>query len=320
MRYIALSLFVFVLFSCAPSPRKDLFEITSYNAYAFFDDYEDGDEYDGFSHRDGYNGEAYFLRVKELAVLLGRSFASSDVILLQEIESTAVLEDLLEAGLKEKGFIYYGLAEGSEGTLFTGFISRSKPLRAALHGFPDCRPILELVFLAGDEIIHVFGVHFRSRIDDGREERTGQAEHLVSLMERCSGSLAVAAGDFNTDPVLSEDGPFALFPEHYDSENAFHITGDPSGCGPELYFSPMHDPDAVLKEKGTYFHDGIWYCYDAIYLSEESWDGEGWEFYDAVIMTNPAMKDHGGRPMPYDASTGFGYSDHFPVTVRLCLQ
>ncbi len=316
MKPVLVSLAVFLLFSCSPYERGAVFEITTYNAYAFFDGVESGSEYEGFGHSDGYDGEAYKERVRELAILLGRRFDSSDVIILQEIESAAVLSDLLDAGLSAKGFLYYGLA-ASEDSLSVAFISKMKPDHTAIHSFPGCRPILELVFSPCGESVHIFGVHFRSRLNGGEEERYGQSQHLASLMEG-SQSIAVAAGDFNTDPRYG-DGSFSVYPDMYSGANAFHVTGDPSRAGQRIYFSPLLDPDAVLEEKGTYFYDGVWYIYDSILLSAEAWDGRGWEFCDVSIRTGREMKDLTGLPFPYDPSLGYGYSDHFPVTVRLIM-
>ena len=315
MRFAFLPFFILLSFSCSPSINRSFFTVTTYNLYAFFDSYEDGDEYEGFAKSDGYDGEAYSERIRNTAILIGKVFSSSDVIILEEVESNAVLLDLLEAGLKEKGFIYYGLAD-DENNLSVGFLSKLKPLSTALHVFPGCRPILELVFQKSGELIHIFGVHFRSRIPGGDDERMQEALHLAALMERNPDALCIAAGDFNTDPLLSSS-PFSLSPDCYDEDNAFHVTGDPSKTGPHLYFSPLNDPDAVLSEDGTYFYDGVWYFYDLFLLSEKAWDGEGWEYDGIIIESNRTMKDNGGRPFPYDVSTGYGYSDHFPVTLRL---
>ena len=126
MKILFLTL-LFFLSSCAPSQRTETFTITTYNAYAFFDAYDDGTEFDGFSHSDGYDGERYEERVRSMAILIGRNLSSSDLIIFQEIESKAVLKDLLDNGLSGKGFCYYGLAESGDGQLSVGYISKIKP-------------------------------------------------------------------------------------------------------------------------------------------------------------------------------------------------
>ena len=316
MRLLFLSLFLSALLSCHQPAGKSYFTITTYNAYAFFDAYDDGTEFDGFSHHDGYDGEAYYTRIRETAVLLGKYYSSSDVIILEEVESIAVLEDLLEAGLKEKGFLYYGLAEPREkGNLAVGFISRKEPLSAEIHAVDDSRPFLELAFSFSGEIIHIFGVHFTSHVDGGEEKRYQEALFLRELMDGCDG-LAVAAGDFNADPRQGELC-ISIFPDNYTTA-AIHVTGDPSQMGDGIYYSPLLDPDLETGEKGTYCYENEWYLYDGLLLSSEAWDGEGAE-YDSVSLAVPViMKDKTGKPLKYDVSLGYGYSDHFLVSVTLC--
>ncbi len=290
------------------------FTITTYNAYAFFDAVDDGTEFDGFFHSDGYDGEAYFTRVKETAILLGKYYSDSDVIILEEIESSSVLADLLEAGLKEKGFLYYGLADDGLGILSVGFISKHEPLDARTHAVGDSRPFLELTFSIGEEVVHVFGVHFTSRLDGGENERYEEALYLKELMENTSG-IAIAAGDFNTDPRLCEES-IAVFPKGY-GKTAMFVTGDPSETSDGIYFFPLLDPDLEMVEKGTYCYENEWFIYDGIFLSSEAWDGEGIE-YDSVSFSPPrVMKDRTGKPLKYDVSLGYGYSDHFPLSVTV---
>ena len=319
MRFPLLAMLIIALTSCAPSPDGGVFTVTAYNACAFFDSIDDGTEYEGFSRRDGYDGEKYSERVRSLALLLGRHFASSDVIILSEIESVIVLHDLLESGLDQKGFSFYGLAADGSSALYTGFISKSEPVSVTMHSFPECRPILSLTFNAGGESVKVFGVHFRSRIDGGEDERYEQAMHLRTLIEASPGVISLAAGDFNTDPRFPERS-LSLFPDHYDPECAIHVTGDPSEAGYEILYSPFLDRDTVLSEKGTFCYQGEWMIYDNILLSEEAWDGRGWEYGGASIGSAAEMKDLLGRPRPYDPSDGSGYSDHFPVTVSLVMR
>ena len=59
MKPVLVSLAVFLLFSCSPYERGAVFEITTYNAYAFFDGVESGSEYEGFGHSDGYDGLSF---------------------------------------------------------------------------------------------------------------------------------------------------------------------------------------------------------------------------------------------------------------------
>ena len=174
MKILFLTL-LFFLSSCAPSQRTETFTITTYNAYAFFDAYDDGTEFDGFSHSDGYDGERYEERVRSMAILIGRNLSSSDLIIFQEIESKAVLKDLLDNGLSGKGFCYYGLAESGDGQLSVGYISKIKPSRTTVHSIPGHRSVLGLSFYIDESLITVYGLHFRSRINGGDDDRKGPA-------------------------------------------------------------------------------------------------------------------------------------------------
>ncbi len=314
MKILFLTL-LFFLSSCAPSQRTETFTITTYNAYAFFDAYDDGTEFDGFSHSDGYDGERYEERVRSMAILIGRNLSSSDLIIFQEIESKAVLKDLLDNGLSGKGFCYYGLAESGDGQLSVGYISKIKPSRTTVHSIPGHRSVLGLSFYIDESLITVYGLHFKSRLNDGNEERIEECSYLRTLLEE-SGSLTIASGDFNIDPSYGDEA-MGIFPAGYPEEYPLYVSGIPDDAGRGVYFAPSLDNDIVLSEKGTHSYQGEWFFYDMHLLSEECWDGLGWEYDTAWITALPEMKDELGRPLCYDPSTGRGYSDHFPFTVRL---
>ena len=310
-----MSLVLCLCISCSPSSREGFFQVTTYNAYLLFDDVDDGYEYDGFRRHDGYDGEAYQERIRELSILLGRRFSSSDVIVLQEVESVDVLADLLSAGLSKKGFRYYGLAADGESVLSVGFVSKHEPSSVAMHSIPGCRPMLEVSFRIRGDTIRIFGVHSRSRLDGGEEERYEMACLLRMLMEDGSG-VSIAAGDFNTDPRIPESS-MGIYPGDYDPERALHVSSDPSKMRSGVFYAPLLDEDAVLEEEGTYWHQGQWLMYDGFLVSQEGWDGWGWECVSAGISAPLELLDLSGRPVAYDASAGQGYSDHLPATMRL---
>ena len=306
---------LFILSSCVPSEKMETFTITTYNANAFFDAYDDGTEVEGFSHSDGYDGERYYERVRRMAILIGRNLSSSDLIILQEIESIAVLEDLLENGLSGKGYCYYGLAPGEQGQLAVGYISKIRPSGTNVHSVPGHRAVLGLSFYIDGSPITVYGVHFRSRLSDENDERLEECRYLRTLFDE-SGSLTIASGDFNIDPSYGDEA-IGLFPDGYPYGHPFYVSGNPDDAGNGVYFAPSLDEDIVLSEEGTHSYQGEWYFYDIHLLSEECWDGFGWEYDTAWITALPEMKDELGRPLGYDPSNGRGYSDHFPFTVRL---
>ena len=316
MKLIPMSLIIILLASCQAVPETGTFTVATYNVYAFFDGIDDGDEYDGFSHSDGYDGAAYEERVRSLAILIGLELSSSDVIILEEVESIEVLADLIDSGLGELGYRWYGLADDGESLLSVGFLSRLQPVSVSMHESEGLRPILGLSFRVHGETVRIYGVHFRSRLSGGEDERWEQAMHLRTLMESGEGGIVIAAGDFNADPRFPERS-MAMFPEDAGGDHAILVTSDPSKAADGIYFSPLISPDVPLEEAGTFCHMGAWFIYDGFLLSREAWDGSGLEYGSSRIISDRRMEDRLGRPVPYDASTGHGYSDHFPAELAL---
>ena len=158
-----------LILSCGPDADLHLFTISAYNMYLFFDGTDDGWEYDGFRKSDGYTQERYLDRVKDTAVFIARNM-DSDVIILSEVESAVVLNDLLEAGLRKKGYQFYGLASDGTVPLSVGFISRIAPESSAIHSAGGERAMLDLTFNTASGTIRVFGIHARSRLEGSSED------------------------------------------------------------------------------------------------------------------------------------------------------
>ena len=301
-----------MLSSCLSSPDHGAFSVTTYNAYCFFDGVGDGDEFEGFRKADGYTEAVYDERVRNTAVMLGLN-ADADVIILQEIESEIVLRDLIEHGLDKKGYRYYGLAGGADDVISVGFISRLEPAAVRMHSFAGERPILELAFLAAGERITVFGVHLRSRIDDGNDDlRRLQLEHLASLIGMRNDSFVIVAGDFNLDPRMPDEAA-AVYPEMVTPDTVISVSADPGRVHAGVMYAPIFDDELVLSSPGTYFFDGSWYIYDSIITGSEGADGTGLELEEIDVIVSYELLDQLSRPLRFDSSTGRGFSDHLPV-------
>ncbi len=305
MRMLAFSIIVFLI-SCSV-PRAGYFSAAFYNAYAFFDSSEDGWEYDGFRKSDGYTEEAYKERVRKTAVFLAKN-TDCDLLILSEIESEEVLVDLISEGLDTRGFRYYGLAASGE-PLSVGFISKSD-VRMALHSADGTRPFVELEVQTDQGPFTIFGVHMRSRLEEGSERvREKQMSHLANLLASAA-SPAIAIGDFNADPDHPEAG-MARFP----ASASIMVTDDPGRIGGNAYYSPFSDR-SECSEEGTYCYEGQWYFFDNALLGAECFDLDGWDYHSAEVIRSFEAEDILFRPEAYDASTGRGYSDHFPIEVR----
>ena len=284
--------------------------------YLFFDGTDDGWEYDGFSRSDGYTQERYQERIRDAAVFIARNI-DADVLILSEIESPAVLYDLLEAGLRKKGYSFYGLASDGSSPLSVGFISRIEPESSAIHSTDGERAMIDLVFSTSSGSVHIFGIHARSRLEEGSESiRLRQFEHLHALMSGSDEDIVIAAGDFNADPRYPEKG-ISIYPAADTSSVPLKIAGDPGLASDTVCYSPFMDGEEISDADGTYCYQGEWYFLDNIIMDHRAFDGIGLEYRSASVVMPFEAVDILGRPMVYDASTGRGYSDHFALMMEL---
>ena len=305
-----------VLCSCVPSGSQDVFTVSAYNMYLFFDDTDDGWEYEGFRRSDGYTAARYDERIHDTAVFIAKNMPS-DVIILSEVESEIVLNDLLEAGLRKKGYSHYGLASDGSSPLSVGFISKEEPLRSAVHSTDGERPVIDLTFSRKSGTIRVFGIHARSRLEEQNEDiRRRQFEHLRFLVDSADEDLVIAAGDFNADPRCPEAG-MAEYPVSDINAIPVVVTGDPWLVRHGALYSPFLDDEENGGHEGSYHYQGKWYFLDNILVDQKAFDGKGLEYDSAAVIAPFEAQDILSRPLAYDASTGRGYSDHFGLTIRL---
>ncbi len=234
----------------------------------------------------------------------------SDIIILEEIESSDVLDDLIEAGLGSLGFLYYGLAHEKDGVLSVGFISKVKPSSFRFHSTESSRPILEINILVDGERVTILAVHLLSQLngDEGRREELA----LLNTLSASEGyDNLIIIGDFNTD--CREGGEMG--DERAGGDYVLTLTGDGSRAYGGTLYSPYLDYSSPV-EKGSYYYDGSWYTYDNALLSSSFFDGDGLEYMDFNIISSAGSKNTSGLPLKYDKSTGTGYSDHFAIMLR----
>ena len=306
-------LLLLLLTSCSPSRDSDIFSITSWNTYCFFDGVDNSSEFTEFTSAKGYTRAKYEERIERTALYMALNMSDSDIIILEEIESEDVLHDLIDAGLKGKGYLYYGLAQKSDGTLSVGFISRIKPSSVVFHSVSSSssRLIPEFRFIWKGESVTLLGVHLRSQFDD-EDERKEELGLLRTLIEERKGECVIVMGDFNTDCITGDE----IGDRRKTGDWIIPLTGDGALAYGGVMFSPYLDYSEPLAA-GSYYYDGSWYTYDNALLSSSFFDGEGIE-YDAFSITSGAdSKTSYGTPLKYEKSSASGYSDHFAITLRL---
>lgn len=106
--------------------------VVSYNVQNLFDSVEDGDEYPAFRHSGGYTPDRYFRRLVSLAeTLRTSSVRAPDLIVLQEIEGSRVVADLLYDHLRSPR--YHATVVPVPGRMGVAVLSRKPPSGVRTH-------------------------------------------------------------------------------------------------------------------------------------------------------------------------------------------
>jgi endonuclease/exonuclease/phosphatase family metal-dependent hydrolase len=189
--------------------------------------------------------------------------------------------------------------------------------RTRLHG--SRMRILEGHIRVNGHDLVILATHWTSRVSDKEGEHRDKYGALVygtfRAMYRNNPAVdLLICGDFNDPP----DAPSVT--EH------LHATSDVQAvlqAGREpLLLDLMAGKDASAGY-GTHFYGGRWYIYDHIVVSPGLLDNRGWTCDTKSVHTvntlfRPGDRQH--RPWRFGNERDRaprGYSDHFPVTVRL---
>jgi endonuclease/exonuclease/phosphatase family metal-dependent hydrolase len=173
------------------------------------------------------------------------------------------------------------------------------------------------IVLNGRELI-VLATHWTSRITEGSEKgRVHYAETIYKTVkeyfDRDPKTAIVVCGDFNDTP---QDESVVKYLHSSADLQAVRQSREPL-----LYnlFAHKNPADGF----GTHYYNGKWYIFDQILVSPGMLDGAGWSSeVDTAAVFNQLYRpgDTHKRPWRFgDEHTKGprGYSDHFPVTVKL---
>ncbi len=327
---IILMLFITLLFcgcSCEIEGDPKTFSVLSYNVQNLFDARFDGDEYPEYQDPEVWNERSYRMRLSTLSkVLANDRIAYPDVIILQEVEGPAVVEDLLSRYLGRRGYCWYATAKGSDAAISVAVISRHPIASTAVHGSEGIRPVLEAVIATEAGDICLFALHAKSQIGDGAAQRLSLAKVVGRASAEKAGSAVLLCGDFNENPTsiweASSSQPALADMSHPDAQ--FHhragslgLVGDSTNLAPLLYYSPYLDPRWKGGVPGSCNWDGVWHRYDQILAGGALFDGRGWEYESFSIQNLPSLCSSDGRPYGWNMRTLQGVSDHFPVLMTL---
>ncbi len=333
MMMLLLTISLFLLSGCDAtiSPDEKTFSVLSYNVQNLFDAKLDGSEYEEYQDPDSWDEGSYRLRLKTIAnVLLDRSLALPDVIVLQEVEGANVVHDLLYHHLSRKGYRWYAVSKGEGSPIAVAIISRHPVSDSVVHAAPGCRPFLEASIETGRGDVVVFALHAKSRIggDEETEERRIALSGALSMAAKDhEGTLTLLCGDFNENPDAVWDvggKQTALVDISYPLSNQFiqdgslAVTGEKNKVGPSQWYSPYLDSQyEFLSPPGSCCWTGQWHRYDQILGNGYLFDGLGWEYDAFSICGLPSLLKSDGTPYGWDFRIKNGVSDHLPVLLTL---
>ncbi len=236
-----------------------------------------------------------------------------DILVLQEVENIAILDQLVER-LPESEYLAPVLIDGDDRRgIDVAFLSRLPPASEPVHRVAsfdafadragDTREVLEASFeLPDGSVLTGFAVHFPAPFHP-----TGMREIAYRHLEKLRQALpdnhhAFAAGDFNTTSTedAEEDMLGRFVRPHWQIAHEL-------GC------------EACL---GSYYYrrDDNWSFLDMILFSPARGAETTWKIRaDSAWIANrsEAQVSLSGTPLRYDAVQRRGVSDHWPVVVTL---
>ena len=325
-----------VLGGCRPVERPeadakpDSYLFCFWNVENLFDDKDNnrkgpGDrEYDPWFANDPKIRELKYSNLSKALVQLNDG-KGPDILALAEVESVRAAELLQEAlnkRLEDESLHYTSvlMKELTAGRHIAPAILTRLPVqsdRTRLHG--RRQRILEGHVVVDGQDLVILATHWTSRIRQGGQQRAEYGDQIYgtfkAMYKRNPQVDVLICGDFNDTP------------QDESVTKHLHATGDLQA----VRNSPADDPLLLnlLAGKsaedgwGTHFDRGRWFIFDQIVVSPGMLDDAGWTCDpDSVkvekVTANP--HDKKGRPWRFGSKSDKherGYSDHFPVTVRL---
>lgn len=300
-----------------------------WNVENLFDDQDNGRTANGDKEYDGLfanNPELLKQKLKKLAdaIMKMNDRKGPDILALVEVESVRaaeLLQKTLNDRITDPSLRYHNLLmkEISAGRHIAPAILTRLPVvrdRTRVHG--SRQRILEGRIVVNRHELILFASHWTSRLKDGEKGRHDYADKIYGAANAIFRSNRSAdflvAGDFNDDP--GDDSVV----------NNLHAIGDKrivQTSDSLKLFNLMADKNAV--NYGTHYYKK-WHIFDQIAVSPGMLDGKGWSCDpNSVRVMNELHKanDKQKRPWRFGGAKEKGergYSDHFPVTVRLHVE
>jgi len=325
--------------------------LMTWNVNNLFDGADNGLEYDEYLESAGWSTEKYLGRINSISAAIEVIEPLPDIIMLQEIESLKILEDLAEA--LPSGYSWSHFAGNPDAALGVGILSRVPLSQTRAHSITvgsdtTPRPVLEARILADEGEFILFVCHWKSKLggDEATENvRRASAKVILrrirELHEKEPDLGVIIAGDLNEnhDEFFRQGGGIicALLPDDPFSAQLTGCIDDDGGEDPlrQKDFivisrnkppSPDHFPTGAVVlfspwirdlENGTYFYKNNWETIDHFLVSGQFFDNDRWDYEKTAIADYQPFANASGIPMKYNARTGSGLSDHLPLLLTL---
>ena len=319
----------------APSPSADGYLFCFWNVEDLFDDHRD--RYtrsrvdDDFDSRFANNPDVLDAKLRNLSkVLLSLNDGKGpDIFAFAEVESERAAELLrqrLNKDLGGKGKPYDNLLfrETRAGRhISTGIITRLPVLRNRTRKLDGPHRTLEGHLEVDGHQLVVIASHWTSRVTKGSREGRAKYGNLIygrfKAMYLANRSIdLLVCGDFNDDP---DDEAVVKNLRATPDRNA--LTADPDE--PRLFsvsgWQAAREKDEGYRKLGSLKYGKRWNLFDQVAVSPGLLDNKGWTILPETLTTvRKSMMMKKSRPWKFDPRTREGFSDHFPVTVRLKVQ
>jgi endonuclease/exonuclease/phosphatase family metal-dependent hydrolase len=250
-----------------------------------------------------------------------------DILAVAEVESARAAEllaEALNARLKDPS-LHYGppiVKEVAGGRhICTAILTRLPAERDKTQLLGRRLRILEgHLEVNGHELV-ILATHWTSRVSD--EEGEGRDKYADICFGRYRG---MHTGNPQVDLLIC--GDFNDTPDDDSVKDHLHATGDRAAVRrdghPPLLLDLMAGKDP--EQFGTHNYRNKWFIFDHIVVSPGMLDAHGWSCDpDSVKTVNSLARPGDRQRRPWRFGTEHdkferGYSDHFPVTVRLRVE
>jgi endonuclease/exonuclease/phosphatase family metal-dependent hydrolase len=321
----------------------------TWNAQNLFDGKDDGDEYDEFKVSSGWSTEKYLGRINSISSAIGAIDPMPDIIILQEIESLRILEDLAQSISGDFSWSHFANNPGAAVGL--GIVSRLPLSETRVHsitinGQTTPRPVLEARINTDNGDFVIFACDWKSKIggDDLTENvRMSSARVILRRLRELWNNEPelgiIIAGDLNEnhDESFRQSKPCALVPDdiHFarttgcygvDSERITDLQKDFFVLSKNKPPVPVHFPKGTVAffspwiadlENGSYYYKNDWETIDHFLISPRFFKNSGLEYERVMVVNNHHFANSSGIPVPYNMRTGVGLSDHLPLLLVL---